>query len=87
MKPGATVELAARGLPPLTTVSLFSGANRRELTSAGEATTNAAGELFTDVKAKKSTDLGGVIFAAAIGDIYLYSPRVSVVKLKNETAK
>jgi|GEM_PF-6972228 len=87
VKPGAEVSLAARGLPALTAISVYRGPNRREMELVGEFVTNEAGELYADARVKKSSNLGGVIFAASVGDDYLYSPRVNVVKLKNETAK
>ncbi len=84
VKPGSEVRLAARGLTPLTTVSVYRGPNRRQMELVGEFVTNEAGELYADARIKKSSNLGGVVFAAAVGDDYLYSPRVNVVKLKNE---
>lgn len=81
-KPGETIQLAAQGLPPFETVSIYGGENRRSLQLIGEFTTNELGELYADTKIKSKADLGGVIFAAGVDGDYLYSPRVSILKLK-----
>ncbi len=83
IKPGGKVRLAARGLPPQALVSLYRGANRRSMTLVGEYRTNDLGELYAEVTVPRKTDLGGVVFAAATRGDYLYSPRVSVEKIRN----
>ncbi len=82
-KPGGEVRLTASGLPPRAAVSLYSGANRRSLRLIGGSETNDRGELDASASVPGGADLGGVIFAAATDGGYLYSPRVSVLKLKN----
>ncbi len=81
--PGGAVRLTAEGFAPFAAVSVFQGANRRSMTFIGEFTTDENGALNASATVSGGADLGGVIFAAAAGGETIYSPRVSVLKLKN----
>ncbi|MEL7488720.1 MAG: LysM peptidoglycan-binding domain-containing protein, partial [Pseudomonadota bacterium] len=89
VEPGGAVRIAATGLPANADVALYRGPNRRSLDFVETVRTDENGDLFAEAAARapSATASGGVIFAASVDGDYIYSPRVTILKLKNDLKK
>ena len=83
--PGADVIVSASGLPAYTDVSIYRGANGRDMRYVKTVRTDGAGNFSEPVRVRRSTDLGGVIFRATVDKTgeKLQSPRVAVNSLED----
>lgn len=77
---GDSVFVSAGGLPANSTVSLYRGANGREMRFVKTVRTDASGNFNEEVRVRRGADLGGVIFRAVVDETgeRLQSQRVGV---------
>jgi LysM repeat protein len=85
--PGDEVMVSAVGLPPYSEVSIYRGANGRQMELVGTVQTDGEGRFSEPVEVKRKSDPGGVIFKATVeGSTQAYqSPRVGVNKIGDDS--
>lgn len=78
--PGGKVVVSGENLPPNSEISLYRGANGREMQYVGSVRTDAKGAFSNPIRVEQNADLGGVIFKATVDKTgqALQSPRVGV---------
>lgn len=81
--PGDEVTVSAVGLPPYSEVSIYRGANGRQMEFVRTVRTDGNGSISEPVRVKRKSNPGGVIFKARVeGSAQDYqSPRVGVNKI------
>ncbi|HXI86154.1 MAG TPA: LysM domain-containing protein, partial [Parvularculaceae bacterium] len=85
VSPGGKVVVSGAKLPPNSEVSLYRGANGRQMVYVGSVKTDEKGAFSEPVRVKRESNLGGVIFKATVDKSgqSLQSPRVGVNQLKD----
>lgn len=83
VEPGDDVTVSAVGLPPYADVSIYRGANGRQMEFVRTVKTDGEGRISEPVRVKRRSNPGGVIFKARVeGSNQDYqSPRVGVNKI------
>ncbi len=80
VNPGGRVTVSGANLPPNQEITIYRGTNGRDMEAVRSVRTDSSGSFSQSVRVKKSSDLGGVIFKATVGEggNSLQSPRVGV---------